>query len=130
MKGNPWLIGYVVLTVALIGGAGFFFAKGHGAYSESFTGWNQLSGKIKRLGREQPYPNEKNAAKLEKMVTGYAETVSRLGGSLTKYQKELKPFSQGRDSDFTTQLLSGKVKGLLALAAQHEVEIDDKDLRI
>ncbi len=125
MKGNAWLAGYLVLTVALLGGAGFYFSQGLGAYGESFNGWDSLSSKIERLEKEVPYPNQENEEKLKGLVTQYNADVNALYESLARYQKPLE--TQISDSDFTTQVLSGKVSEFVKYAAENQFEIDKKE---
>ncbi|MCB1063348.1 MAG: Amuc_1100 family pilus-like protein [Verrucomicrobiae bacterium] len=125
MKGNAWLAGYLVVTVALLGGAGFFFAKGRGAYDESFSGWDNLSSKIERLEKEVPYPSEENQKELDDLVTAYSAEVNALYESLARYQK---PLNQDiSDSEFTTQVLAGKVSAFTKFASENKFGIDNKE---
>ncbi|MCB1232008.1 MAG: Amuc_1100 family pilus-like protein [Verrucomicrobiae bacterium] len=125
MKGSTWLAGYIVLALALIGGAGFFFAKGLGAYNEGFTGWDNLSSRIAKLEKEVPYPSEENEKEFASTVEQYRKDVDALYQSLDRYQKPLE--TNLSDSNFTTQILAGKVDEFKAFAAEKGMEIKNAD---
>ena len=125
MKGNTWLGGYIVFTALLLGGAGFFFVKSRAAYNEKFEGWDSLKGKIARLEMEIPFPSEGNEEELLKIVTDYDAKVKGLYDGLASYQKPLK--AEMTDTDFTNQILKGKVGEFVKLAAEKNLEVDKKE---
>ncbi len=125
MKGNAWLAGYVVFTVLLLGGAGFYFFQGRAAYGEKFTGWDDLKSKIARLEKETPFPNEENAQNLEALVTDYDAKVKGLFDSLARYQKPLD--AQLKDTDFTNRVLKEKLTAFVQLAGEKKLEIEKKE---
>lgn len=125
MKGNTWLVGWLVVTVLLLGGAGFFLAKGYGTYSEEFSGWDNLSSKISRLEKEVPYPSEENEESLTQLVEAYDADVTALYESLDRYQKPLN--EQISDSDFTTQILANKVTEFRKAAQEGGMTIKNED---
>lgn len=125
MKGNAWLVGFGVLAVVLVGGAGFFLFTGLGAYDEAYNGWDRLSGRIERYEKEVPYPNQENEDDLKGLVEDYEGKVTKLYESLSRYQQPLN--TQISDSDFTTQVLPAKVTELLKIADEGGVVIDSPD---
>lgn len=125
MKGNTWLVGWLVVTVLLVGGAGFFLAKGYGTYNEEFSGWDNLSSKISRLEKEVPYPSRENEDALTQLVEAYDADVTALYESLDRYQKPLN--DQISDSDFTTQILANKVSEFRKVAREGGMTIKNED---
>lgn len=125
MKGNAWLVGFALFAIVSLGGAGFFFFSGKRAYDQAFNGWDRLSGKIEKLEKEVPYPSRENEEQLRGAVEAYEAKVTGLYDSLSRYQKPLN--QQLSDSDFTTQLLSGKVGDFTKVAADAGFGIDKPD---
>lgn len=118
------MAGFAVFALLLIGGAGFFFAKGFGKYRSEFNGWDDLASKIKRLERESPYPSAANEKKLASHLGDYEKKVEALYQSLAKFQKPLDDAMQDRDFP---QKLKTRVQGFLDLAGEKGLAIEDKE---
>ena len=118
------MAGFAVFALLIIGGAGFYFAKGFGNYRSEFNGWDDLASKIKRLEREAPYPNTANKRELENQLGNYEKGVNSLYESLSKFQK---PLDQAMlDRDFP-QKLKTRVEGFLELAGEKGMTIESKE---
>ncbi|MCB1233769.1 MAG: Amuc_1100 family pilus-like protein [Verrucomicrobiae bacterium] len=124
MKGNVWLAGFLVFSVIAIGGAGFFFAKGKGAFNEAHDGWDSLAGKIERLEKEVPYPNEDNQGRLEETISGYQSKIDQLFQTLNRYQRPLN--TQAQDTEFPN-VVKEKVVAFQKEAEARKIEIKDRE---
>lgn len=120
-KPNGWLVGYLLVSVLLVGAAGFYFFNSLSVYQEQVDGFQSNTGSIETLLKKETQPNEKNLDSLKTAVKGYEGNVKALFDALQKYQKPLDLSIQ--DSQFP-QLLLEVVKSFQGYAKEKGMVID------
>lgn len=91
MKGNQWIIGYAIVSLLLVGGAGAFAFMKKGEFEDADRSWSKLTREIEGLEGQPLYPNKKNLEAIVDLEKRYVEQVNGLFASLKKYQRPLNP---------------------------------------
>jgi len=89
MNHKVWLIVFGVISLLLVGGAGFYAFSTYGDYSDALAGWDSKVSTIGRLEKQVPYPNEENTEALEEKVEEYRDSVEALSDTLNTFQRPL-----------------------------------------
>ncbi len=89
MKSQVWLTIFGVVSLLVLGAAGFFCFSASQAYSTSRSTWDQKVGTIRALESKPLYPDQDNVDKAQGIVTEYNQAVEELFAGLDKFQKPL-----------------------------------------
>lgn len=120
MRGNQFYIVFGVVTAVLLGGAGFYCFKGHGAYTNAGSEFDTRRAALLSLKKSKPYPNEENLKRIEKAVGAYEGEIKGLFKILDRFQQPLS--TTASDTEFP-QVLKSKIEAFKALAKKKGVKI-------
>ena len=117
MKPKIWLATFGVISLLLIGGAGFFCLKAKSGYDEAMGSWGDKLTQIESLSKRVPFPSPENTKKLEGNLKTYKADVDALYQNLNQFQTPLNEAI--RDTEFQ-QLVRTKVDALKAVAKESD----------
>jgi hypothetical protein len=115
MKSNPFYIIWGIVSVLLLGGAGFFLFSSKSAFSETENSFKEKEATINRLTKKKPYPDAKGVEEMEKLVADFAAEVDGLYDSLSSFQH---PLEQGLSADQFPNLVLAKKTAFEKAAAE------------
>jgi len=90
MNSKNWLVMFILVSLLLIGGAGYFcyhFASLHKSTKDTFKG---NESQIAMLQNKPLYPNKENVATMKGIVEDYKGSVDKLFASLDEFQRPLE----------------------------------------
>jgi len=90
MKSNPFYITWGIISLLLVGGAGFFLFSSKSAYDSTKGSFDNNEATIERLQKKAPVPSAKSVKEMEKLVADYESDVNELYSSLATYQRPLR----------------------------------------
>ena len=67
-KENPFLTGFLVVSVLVIGGLGYFAYSQYGTNTELLASYDTEVGKLHSLQNQTPFPNAENLKKAHALV--------------------------------------------------------------
>lgn len=89
MNAKAWLTIFAVVSVLLLGAAGYFCFAASKSYTDARGSWDNKVGTINSLERKPLYPSEENVEALQADVDTYRTSVDNLFESLNQFQKPL-----------------------------------------
>jgi len=89
IKENPFLTGYIALTLLLLGGASYFTLQSYSGYAELEAGYGASVQSLHQLQNRSPYPSQENLAKVRETVEAYRVKMEEFQSALKKYQPPL-----------------------------------------
>ncbi len=108
MKGSKeqsFWIGFLLVTLLLVGGAIYYLVTSLGVYNNSQGDFKQKALRIRKLESAELYPNEKNLKKLTDQISAFEIEVNKVHDQLKAFQKPLPSVS---DQEFPPQLRAAK----------------------
>ena len=85
MKSNPFYIIWGIVSVLLLGGAGFFLFSSKSAFSETENSFKEKEAIINRLTKRKPYPDAEGVKAIEVLVTEFGTEVDGLYEGLSSF---------------------------------------------
>jgi len=124
MKANPFYITWGIISLLLVGGAGFFLFSSKSAYDETKGSFEDKEATIERLQKKAPVPSSESVKGMEKLVADYEADVNELYSSLATYQRPLS--TSLTDAGFQEEVFK-KREAFFAAAKASELTIKAKD---
>lgn len=124
MKSNPFYIIWGIVSLLLVGGAGFFLFSSKSAYDETKGSFDDKETSIERLQKKTPFPDADSVEAMENLVADYQTGVDDLYSSLVSFQRPLR--TDLRDEEFQ-KLIFDKLKAFNASAKEAEMAIKGRD---
>lgn len=119
---NKFLAGLLVVTVAGVGGAGYYLSTRYAGYSDARDTFDSKRNRITSLKSKQLYPSDENVKLIEDSVTTYEGEVTKLQEQLLKFQKPLNVTM--KDTEFQ-QLVKERVAAVQKLAEIGKLELPE-----
>ncbi len=124
MKSNPFYITWGIISLLLVGGAGFFLFSSKSAYDSTKGSFDNNEVTIERLQKKAPVPNAKSVKEMEKLVADYEADVNELYSSLATFQRPLR--TDLTDAQFQEDVFK-KREAFFAAAKTANLKIKSKD---
>ena len=124
MRGNQFYIVFGIVVAVLLGGAGFYYFQGHGAFVDAGGDFKTRRTNLLRLKKSAPYPNEENLERIEKEVSAYEGEINGLFKILERFQQ---PLNTTLDSTEFLTNLKAKFGAFKALAKKKGMKIGKED---
>ncbi len=124
MKSNPFYITWGIISLLLVGGAGFFLFSSKSAYDETKGSFQDKEATIERLQKKAPVPTSKSVKDMEKLVADYEADVNELYSGLATFQRPLP--TNLTDSQFQKEVFEKRV-AFFAAAKAANLTIKAKD---
>lgn len=124
MKVNPFYITWGIISLLLVGGAGFFLFSSKSAYDSTKGSFDDKEVTIERLQKKAPVPSSKSVKEMEKLVADYEADVNELYSSLATYQRPLR--TDLTDAQFQEDVFK-KREAFFTAAKASNLEIEDKN---
>ncbi|MDF1849431.1 MAG: Amuc_1100 family pilus-like protein [Verrucomicrobiales bacterium] len=121
MNYKVWLTVFGIVSVLLLGGAGFYAFSSYGKYSESLANWDSRVGTIEGLERRKPYPNSENAEALAKEVAEFQAAVDALFDGLTSFNRPLNTTLAATEFQ---QLVKNRIQDFRSFAQEGGLEME------
>lgn len=90
MNSKKWLSVFAVVSLLLIGAAGYFCFHFASLYNQSKSGWNSRATQIEGFKKNTLYPNPQNVEKLKTIRDNYKASVDKLFVGLNEFQRPLQ----------------------------------------
>ena len=121
MKSNPFYVIWGIVSVLLIGGAGFFLLFSKSAFSETENSFKQKEATINKLTKKKPYPDADGVEKIEALVAEFGTEVDGLYDALSSFQH---PLEKGLSADQFPNLVLDKKTAFEKVAKEKGLMIE------
>ncbi len=122
MNYKVWLTAFGIVSVLVLGGAGFYAFSSYGKYTEALGNWDSRVGTIESLERRSPYPDKDNAEALAAKAKDYQEAVDGLFVGLDSFQRSLN--TSLASTEFQ-QLLKTRIQDFRKVAQEGNLEMEN-----
>lgn len=96
-KEKSFWIGFGLVMVLLLGGAGFFMIQSLGAYNSASNEFGMLAGKKGKLEKKAIFPSQENLEEFTKNLDQFEAKVNLLHDKLKQFQRPLDSNLQAKD---------------------------------
>lgn len=121
MKSNPFYIIWGIVSVLLLGGAGFFLFSSKSAFSETENSFKEKEATINRLTKRKPYPDGEGVKVIEDLVAEFGTEVDGLYEALSSFQH---PLVKGLSADKFPKLVLDKTSAFETAAGEKGMTIE------